>query len=104
MVALVRGRDHKLYPLGLPRPAAEHARLVGLSHTLRCRRRLPFREIQRVLAAEFGIRRSLGAICRDLRVYQCDYCAARPAAPPPEPAAVLPAPPPRPRARAYEWR
>lgn len=94
MVELVRGRDHKLYPLGLPRPAEEHDRLVGLSHVLRCRRELSFRQVQRALLDQFGVRRSLGAIFRDLHRYECDQCAPKPPAPPD----------PRQKARVIAWR
>jgi len=93
-VELVRGKDRKLYPLGLPRPAGEHLRLVALSHTLRCGRELPFRQVQRALASEFGVRRSLGAIFRDVHVYKCPHCAPKPPAPPD----------PRQKAQVFAWR
>ena len=93
-VELVRRRDHKLYPLGLPRPPAEHLRIVALSHTLRCGRKLAYRQAEKALAAEFGIRRSIGAVYRDVHDYRCPLCTPRPA-PPPDP---------RMKARAVPWR
>jgi hypothetical protein len=94
MVELVRGKDGKRYPLGLPRPAGEHLRLVAQSHTLRCGRELPYRQAQKALASEFGVRRSLGAIFRDVHVYKCPYCTPQPPRPP-DPAQ---------RARVIAWR
>lgn len=84
-VELVRGKDRKLYPVGLPRPAKEHLRLVGLSHTLRCGRKLSYPKIRDTLAAEFGVRRSVGAIYRDLHAYTCPHCAPQPPEPAPRP-------------------
>ena len=98
MVKLVRGRDHKLYPAGLPRPAGEHLRLVALSHTLRCGRKLSYAKIPEALAAEFGVRRSVGAVFRDIHVYRCPMCA-------PQPATVMPPPKdPRLKPMAIPWR
>ena len=94
MVELVRGRDKKLYPAGLPRPAGEHLRLVALSHTLRCGRKLTYAQIREALAAEFGVRRSTGAIFRDVHYYKCPMCVPKP--PPP--------PDPRLKARPVPWR
>jgi len=97
MVELVRGKDGKRYPLGLPRPAGEHLRLVALSHTLRCGRELPYRQVQKALASEFGVRRSLGAAWRDIHAYRCPLCTPKPPAPP--------APPdPRQRPQVIAWR
>ena len=91
MVELVRGRDHKLYPAGLPRPAGEHLRLVALSHTLRCGRKLSYAKIPEALAAEFGVRRSVGAIFRDIHAYKCPLCMPKPPAPPAPPDPPQPA-------------
>jgi hypothetical protein len=92
MVVLRRGRDHKLYPVDLPLPKAEHDRLVGLSHLMRCGRGLSYRQAQRALAEQLGVRRSLGAIFRDVHHYECAQCIAPIALPPP------------PRARPQPWR
>jgi hypothetical protein len=90
-VELVRGKDKKYYPLGLPRPAGEHLALVALSHTLRCVREMPYRQAQKALASEFGVRRSLGAIFRDVHVYKCPVCVPKP-------------PDPAPRVQVHPWR
>ena len=72
-----RGRDGKLYPTA--RDRAELARIIGLEHTLHCRKGLSRHVIQRRLLALHGIRRSIGAISQDLSRYECDRCAVRPA-------------------------
>jgi hypothetical protein len=92
-IELVRGRDKKYYPLGLPRPAAEHLKLVALSHTLRCGRKLPYEQIRRTPLGEFGVRRSTGAIFRDVHAYRCPLCTPQP--PPP--------PDPRQKPRTFAW-
>ena len=123
MVELVRGKDKKRYPV-LPRTPEEHMRLVALSHTLRCGRRLTYTLIQEALVAEFGVRRSRGAISKDLNRYTCPLCApggkrptaemwSPPAPGPPTAVPAVPAAPPttsatprRPRVRpeVYPWR
>jgi hypothetical protein len=83
-VEVVRGHDGKLYG-ARQLPPGELARRRRLVHALRCRDRLSTREVVRVLAEQYGIRRSMGSICNDLRDYRCPYCPE----PVPEP---LPAP------------
>lgn len=104
IVELVRGKDKRLYPIRR-RSAAEHHRLATLSHNLRCGRKLSFTLIQETMAAEFGVRRSRGAISKDLRDFTCPLCASgvTPAAEVWRPPT---APPPRSRVRAevYPWR
>jgi len=80
MLELIRGKDKKCYPADLPRSRAELLRLVALSHTLRCGRKLTYSLVQETLAAEFGVRRSIGAIAKDLHTFKCPLCVdgARP--------------------------
>ena len=90
MVELVRGKDQKLYPAGLPRPLAERNRLRVLAHDLRCRRGLSYRAAQAAMLAQ-GIRRSRGQIFKDVKGWECPYCAPRP----PDPAQ---------RVQVHAWR
>lgn len=91
---MVLGRDGKLYPVGLPRPAAEHLALVALSHTLRCIEHLSYPQMQRALLDRHGVRRSLGSVWNDINVYKCPHCVPKP--PPP--------PDPRQRIQVHQWR
>jgi hypothetical protein len=74
VIEVARRRDGKLYP---PRPLthAERNRARWLEHNLVHRDGLSIREAQRVMAAEHGVRRSLGIIHRDLASYECPACA-----------------------------
>jgi hypothetical protein len=83
-VEVVRGTDGKLYG-ARQLPQAELARRRRLVHALHCRDQLSLREARRTLAEQYGIRRSMGSVCNDLRDYRCPYCPE----PVPEP---LPAP------------
>lgn len=99
----VRGRDNKLYP-AVPAPQAERNRIITLEHNLRCRDHLTFAQVRATLAEQYGVRRSIGAIYRDLHEFECRRCAedgpGQPAAQP-EPA---PEPEPEPvRAHARRW-
>jgi hypothetical protein len=47
--------------------------VVALTHKLRCEGRLSVREVARRLE-EHGIRRSVGAVARDLRLFECPRC------------------------------
>lgn len=93
MVELVRGKDRKLYPAGLPRPLAERKRLRALAHDMRCRQHLSFRAVQAAMLAQ-GIRRSRGQIFKDVKGWRCPYCLPKPPAPPD----------PRQKARPVAWR
>ena len=73
----VRGADSKLYPARAA-TEAERDRIVAWTHWFRCEERLSIREVARKLE-EHGIRRSVGAIVRDLKLYRCDRCNGRPA-------------------------
>jgi hypothetical protein len=96
---LVLGRDGKRYPFHR-RTAADRQRLATLTHKLRCGRTLSIKTLQETLAAEFGVRRSIGAISKDLRDFRCPLCRPKPASVVPPP----PAPPRRVRAEAFDWR
>ena len=69
----VRGRDGRLYPARAATDA-ERDRLVYLIHRLRCGGRLSIREVRRRLEEDHGIRRSVGAVMRDVQVYRCPVC------------------------------
>jgi hypothetical protein len=69
----VRGRDGKLYPAAAATDA-ERDRAVYLVHRLRCGERLSIREVRRRLEADHGIRRSAGAVMRDVQLYRCPVC------------------------------
>jgi hypothetical protein len=94
MVELMRGKDGKRYPGDLPHTSAEHRRLVALSHSLRCVEHLTYPQMQQVLLERFGVKRSLGAVWKDVNVYKCPVCVPKPPAPP-DPAQ---------KARVYAWR
>jgi hypothetical protein len=66
--------DGKLYP---PRPLspAERSRIRKLAHNLVHRDRLSIRQAQRAMIEQHGLRRSLGAIHKDLVQYECGVCA-----------------------------
>ena len=68
----VRGRDGRLYPARAATDA-ERARVVYLTHRLRCEGLLSVREVARRLE-EHGVRRSVGAVARDLRLFMCSRC------------------------------
>jgi hypothetical protein len=76
VVETVRGRDSKRYPAGLPRPHEELNRLRWMIHGLVCHDGNSIRRAQAIMLAEHGIRRSLGALHRDLVRFQCPQCAA----------------------------
>jgi hypothetical protein len=67
------GRDRKLY-LVSPRSPEALAQIRETEHRLRCRDGLSVRQVQAALASEHGVRRSLGAIMRDLKGWQCEAC------------------------------
>lgn len=82
VVETVRGRDSKRYPAGLPRPREELNRMRWMVHGLVCRDGNSIRAAQAIMLAEHGVRRSLGALHRDLARYECPSCAG----PAPQPA------------------
>ena len=74
VVETVRGRDSKLYPAELPRSRDELNRLRWWAHQLHCERGLTIKAAQAAMLAA-GTRRSVGAICQDLRRFECPACA-----------------------------
>jgi hypothetical protein len=73
-VEVVRGRDHKLYPAHqLTREQRNQAR--WLVHALVCRDRNSVRAAQKIMSESYAVRRSLGALNRDLRLFECPDCA-----------------------------
>jgi hypothetical protein len=74
MVVVVQRADGHLYPPELP-TEAELERIRGLSHALR-HRGLSYRQVQRALADQHAIRRSVGSIHNDLTAFCCDRCAS----------------------------
>ena len=93
---VVLGRDQKIYPAGLPLPAAERQRLRDLIHDLHCRQGLSVRATQAALLIEHGIRRSRGQVHKYLTLFECPRCSTTPRPSPP--------PDPRMRARPVPWR
>ena len=75
MAVVIRGRDGKLYP-ARAHTGAELDRIVTLTHQARCELGLSMRATVAKLAGH-GIRRSVGAVARDLALYQCPRCAER---------------------------
>ena len=69
------GRDRKLY-LVSPRSPDDLAEIRETEHRLRCRDGLSVRQVQAALAGQHGVRRSLGAIMRDLKGWECGDCDA----------------------------
>ena len=69
----IRGRDGRLYP-ARPLTPEERSRAVRLAHLLVHRDRLSIRLAQQVMAEQHGLRRSVGAIARDLAGWVCDLC------------------------------
>jgi hypothetical protein len=84
LVEVVRGKDGKRYPAGLPRPRAELNRLRWMVHGLVCRDGNSIRQAQAIMLQSYGARRSLGALHKDLVNFQCPDCEEQ--APDPAPA------------------
>lgn len=99
VVEVVRGKDGKRYPFGLPRPEAERQRICALIHDLHCRQGLSIHKAQTVMLEQHGIRRSMGMLHKYLAGWECSRCstAPKPSAPP--------APPdPAQRIQVHPWR
>jgi hypothetical protein len=73
IVRVARRRDGRLYP-AVPLTAAERARAINLAHALVCRDRLTYRQAQQAMLSGYAVRRSLGAIYKDVRNYGCKIC------------------------------
>jgi len=74
VVEVIRGRDGKLYPVGGHMPRAQRNRARWLAHRLRCQDGLSVRQVQAAMEQQ-GVRRSIGIIARDLRLFECPACA-----------------------------
>lgn len=72
LAVVVRGKDGKMYP-AKRRTDAELDRIVHETHRAHCTMGLSQRATAARLA-ELGIRRSAGAVARDLALYRCDRC------------------------------
>lgn len=73
MPELRTGRDGKQYRAALlTREQRKQAR--WLAHVLVHRDCLSIRRAQRVMAESYGVRRSVGAIARDLADFECPHC------------------------------
>jgi hypothetical protein len=77
IIELVRGRDGKRYPAGLPRPPGEIVRIRWLEHRLAHRDGRSVSQVQTILLSQYGIRRSRGAIHNDLAGFSCPDCSDR---------------------------
>jgi hypothetical protein len=73
IVEVARRADGKLYP-ARPLTRGERNRARWLSHNLIHRDRLSVRAAQRVMIEQHGVRRSIGSIMRDLRLWECPRC------------------------------
>ena len=69
----VRGLDGKSYP-GHALTRKERGQAIRLAHQLVHDRHLSIRAAQEAMFRSFGLRRSTGAIRRDLADYVCRYC------------------------------
>jgi hypothetical protein len=76
VVEVTRGADSKLYP-ARPLTEAERDRARVLVHTFVCRDGLSVRQVQKRLLDDYGLRRSVGTIARDLKLFTCQRCATR---------------------------
>lgn len=76
LAVVVRGKDGKTYPFRRT-TEAELDRIVHLTHQSRCQMRLSYAATVDRLAS-LGIRRSVGAIARDMRLYRCEICREEP--------------------------
>jgi hypothetical protein len=75
VIQTLRGRDSKHYPSPpLTREQRNQAR--WLAHHLVHRDHMSVRQAQATMLASYACRRSLGSIMRDLRLWQCPWCAA----------------------------
>jgi hypothetical protein len=74
VIEVTRRADGKLYP---PAPLTRQQlnRVRWLAHNLVHRDGLTIRAAQLVMIEQHGVRRSLGAIQRDLRLFECPSCA-----------------------------
>lgn len=76
VIEVARGADSKLYP-ARPLMHEQRNRARWLAHNLVHRDGLSVRQAQRVMAAQHGIRRSVGTIARNLVLFACPQCEYR---------------------------
>lgn len=81
VVEVTRRADGKLYP-AQPLTREQRIRARRLAHNLVHRDGLSVRAAQRTMVEQYGLRRSLGIIARDLKLWECPSCADDPAAEP----------------------
>lgn len=67
------GRDGKRYPIGWKLPEEDRQRAIAAEHHL-AHAGMSVRRIQQALLEAFELRRSIGAIHRDLRLFTCKEC------------------------------
>jgi hypothetical protein len=77
-ITLKQRKDGKWYPVGGSLPPRERNQARWLAHDLVHRDQLSIRQAQRVMLDQHGVRRSLGTIMRDLRLWQCPRCVLDP--------------------------
>jgi hypothetical protein len=86
MVEVTRGADGKKYPADLPWPRERLNQARWLAHNLVHRDGLTIKAAQRVMLESYALRRSVGAIHKDLRLFECPSC--RDESPDPAPVAA----------------
>jgi hypothetical protein len=74
VIETTRGRDGKRYPVGGDLPPDQRNRARWLAHNLVHRDGMSIRAAQRVMLEQYGVRRSIGMIHRDLTSYACRVC------------------------------
>lgn len=67
-------RNGRQYPAA-PLTRQERGRAIRLAHFLVHDRGLSIRRARQVMAADYGVTRSVGIIARDLADYECPACA-----------------------------
>ena len=69
------GRDGKSYPYPMPHGASpDRAEAIRAEHFLRCVMHFHYEEIPGELLSQYGIRRSIGSVHRDIREFTCEAC------------------------------
>jgi len=73
IIEVRRGADAKLYP-ARPLTREQRNRARWMAHNLVHRDGLSIRQAQRVMASQYGVRRAVGTIMRDLQNFECPRC------------------------------
>jgi hypothetical protein len=73
VVEVTRGRNGKRWPARQP-TSEQRNQWRWMIHGLVCRDGNSIRRAQAIMLAEHGVRRSLGALHRDLARYECPQC------------------------------